>query len=96
MKSGAPAWLLPQLGDGFTLLSFGDPGASSLAVDGLPVRILRVGIDVVDAQGVLADRYDGQSGTCYLIRPDQHVAARWRQFEPAKVEAALRRCLAQH
>ena len=95
-RRGAPAWLLPQLGDGFTLLSFGDPGVATMTVAGLTVRVLRVGTDLVDAQGVLAERYDGQGGTCYLIRPDQHVAARWRQFEPAKVEAALRRCLALH
>ena len=95
-KNGAATWLLPQLGDGFTLLAFGDPGVASLRVGDVPVRVLRVGTDVVDAQGVLAERYDGQSGTCYLIRPDQHVAARWRRFDPAKVEAALRRCLALH
>jgi 3-(3-hydroxy-phenyl)propionate hydroxylase len=95
-KNGSAAWLLPQLGDGFTLLCFGDPGVASLTVDALPVRVLRIGTDIVDAQGVLAERYDGQSGTCYLIRPDQHVAARWRRFDPAKVEAAVRRCLGLH
>src|SRR5690606_34406217 len=32
---------------------------------------------VVDEQNLLAQRYDALDGTCYLIRPDQHIAARW-------------------
>ena len=36
-------------------------------------------------------RYDAHPGTCYLIRPDQHVAARWRRFDVAAVRAALAR-----
>jgi 3-(3-hydroxy-phenyl)propionate hydroxylase len=31
------------------------------------------------------------SGTTYLIRPDQHVAARWRGFDAGLVQAALAR-----
>ena len=27
---------------------------------------------------------------------DQHVAARWRNFDPGRIEAAMRRCLALH
>ena len=33
---------------------------------------------VSDADGLLAARYDARPGTAYLIRPDQHIAARWR------------------
>jgi 3-(3-hydroxy-phenyl)propionate hydroxylase len=95
---GAPGWLLPQLGSGFTALVFGGSsgGPSSISVGPVQARVLRVGTDVVDAQGVLSERYDGRPGTTYLIRPDQHVAGRWRRFEPAMVEAALRRCLSMH
>ena len=50
---------------------------------------------IVDAQGWIAKRYDGQPGTTYLLRPDQHVAARWRQFEPAALQAALARATGQ-
>jgi 3-(3-hydroxy-phenyl)propionate hydroxylase len=45
-------------------------------------------------RNALAGRYDGQPGTTYLIRPDQHVAARWRDFDPAKIQKALARAVA--
>jgi 3-(3-hydroxy-phenyl)propionate hydroxylase len=97
LKGGAPTWLLPQLGDGFTVLRFGgEGGPDRVTLGNVQARVLRVGTDVVDVQGVLTERYDGQPDTCYLIRPDQHVAARWRRFDPARIEAAMRRCLAQH
>jgi 3-(3-hydroxy-phenyl)propionate hydroxylase len=96
-RNAASAWLLPQLGDGFVVLRFGGaPGPQALATGGVTARVLQVGTDIVDADGVLTERYDGKADTCYLIRPDQHVAARWRGFEPAKIEAAMRRCLALH
>lgn len=45
----------------------------------------------VDEKGRFSERFDAQSGTAYLIRPDQHVAARWRVFESDSVKAALAR-----
>jgi 3-(3-hydroxy-phenyl)propionate hydroxylase len=89
------AWLLNQLGQGFTLLSFG-PGAETVSVGKVSAQVLEVGKDIVDAQGILAQRYDGQPGTVYLIRPDQHVAARWRAFDATAAQAALKRALALH
>ena len=91
---GRSAWLLNQLGDGFVLLAFGDAPVEPVSVQGVSARVLRVGSDLQDRDGLLAERYDGQPGTVYLIRPDQHVAARWRRFDPAAATAALRRCLA--
>ena len=50
---------------------------------------------LVDAQGWMAKRYDAQAGTAYLLRPDQHVVARWRQLQPAAVQAAVARAIGQ-
>ena len=89
--NGQPGWLLNQLGSGFTLLSFGP--ASAVTVGGYTTKVLEVGQDIQDTKGLLRQRYDGQPGTVYLIRPDQHVAARWRGFDTGAVEHALRRAL---
>jgi 3-(3-hydroxy-phenyl)propionate hydroxylase len=62
--------------------------AQAAGIEGLPV--------LHDADGLVMRRYDGRPGTAYLVRPDQHVAARWRQPELAAVRAALARATAQH
>ncbi|ESJ17424.1 FAD-dependent oxidoreductase [Cupriavidus sp. HPC(L)] len=46
-----------------------------------------------DVEGLAVRRYDGQPGTCYLLRPDQHVCARWREVDHDALLAALRRAL---
>jgi 3-(3-hydroxy-phenyl)propionate hydroxylase len=50
---------------------------------------------IVDAQGLMAKRYDAQPGTTYLLRPDQHVLARWRGLDSARLQAAMARALGQ-
>jgi 3-(3-hydroxy-phenyl)propionate hydroxylase len=90
---GQGGWLLRALGAEFTLLVFGPAPAW---VAGLPdLRVLRVGEDVRDVQGLIGQRLDAQPGTAYLIRPDQHVCARWRQPSEAAVRAALARATCQ-
>ena len=91
LRNGGNAWLLEQLGRGFVLLSFGP--AAPVTVGNITAEVLEVGKDIIDVQGVLTERYDGQPGTVYLIRPDQHVAARWRRFDPGRVQGALSRTL---
>ena len=72
------------------------PGVRSLWI--VPVAAAR-GIEgndwLVDCEGLAAQRCDACAGTCYLIRPDQHVVARWRAFDPSAVQAALARALGQ-
>jgi 3-(3-hydroxy-phenyl)propionate hydroxylase len=95
-------WLLQHLGGGFDLLAFGDgvPGgtARDLAGDPVPCRVVQVGgtpgddrVVILDREGLIATRYDARPGTCYLVRPDQHICARWRNFDPAVVRGAIAR-----
>jgi 3-(3-hydroxy-phenyl)propionate hydroxylase len=91
-RGGAPSWLLHQLSDGFTLLVFGAaPPAGALPGGADAPAVVSVGDDLVDPDGLVARRYDGRPGTVYLIRPDRHVAARWRAFDAPKLAAALAR-----
>ena len=46
---------------------------------------------LIDTDGCIAQRYDVRPGTTYLVRPDQHVAARWRALDASKIKAALAR-----
>ena len=88
-RGGQATWLLRSLAPEFTLLVFGE--APAWAANLPNVTVLRIGNDLVDAQGLVTHRLDGQSGTAYLVRPDQHVCARWRAPTEAAVRAALNR-----
>jgi 3-(3-hydroxy-phenyl)propionate hydroxylase len=50
---------------------------------------------VEDVEGLVATRYDAKPGTFYLLRPDQHVCARWRNFDADAVHSALKRATSQ-
>ncbi|MBA3777626.1 MAG: hypothetical protein H0X11_14535 [Betaproteobacteria bacterium] len=95
-------WLLDYLAPGFTLLTFGDatPVAQTDSVtgDAVSCRIVQVGggaqtdrTVILDETGLVARRYEGQPGTSYLLRPDQHVCARWRAFDANAVRGAIAR-----
>lgn len=40
--------------------------------------------------------YAAEPGCVYLVRPDGHVAARWRTFDPERVETAISRAAGRH
>lgn len=46
---------------------------------------------VIDRFDLAARRCDARDGTAYLIRPDQYVAARWREMDDSAIWAALKR-----
>lgn len=90
----SPGWFLHALGPGFTVVTVGRDGAAlsrastSCGVDAKLV-VIGPGGDVQDTDGRLAERYGLRDGTTYLFRPDQHVAARWRRFDTARIATAI-------
>lgn len=105
-REGRDGWLLSRLGDRFVVLRFCAAGEHVDALPlplPLPLPMLAVfpsgGIGPVapgvtaleDVDGLAAQRYDARPGTTYLIRPDQHVCARWRRADADKLAAALQR-----
>jgi 3-(3-hydroxy-phenyl)propionate hydroxylase len=107
---GQPSWLLNQIGGDFAGLYFSDGGKLSpariSALQALPIKPIPIeprnveprrtdSLQMIkDVEGLLTQRFDAQPGTFYLLRPDQHVCARWRHFDPDEVCAALHRATA--
>ena len=88
ISPAGPDWLLRQLGDGFTLLIIGNvlPQADTeFSEDVVVVRVGKGGL--VDCEGMVEARY-GRG--VYLIRPDQHVAARWSEPGVEQIRAAFK------
>ncbi|SMY09399.1 FAD-dependent oxidoreductase [Flavimaricola marinus] len=87
--------LLDRLFSGFTLLTI-DADAPDQVTDGA-LSAARLALSVSDdPTGALAERLLGDAPSAvYLIRPDQHIAARFAVFDDAKVRAALRQATGQ-
>jgi 3-(3-hydroxy-phenyl)propionate hydroxylase len=56
-------------------------------------RSIVIGEDLHDEAGLFTQRFDATPGATYVLRPDQHLTARFRSFDAAKVQAAIRRAL---
>jgi 3-(3-hydroxy-phenyl)propionate hydroxylase len=84
--------LLNQLGDHFTLLAINVDVPDDLVAPNAQIDVVSIKAD--DATGAIADRYLGDNASAiYLVRPDQHVAARWVKFDVDIVYAAIQRAL---
>jgi 3-(3-hydroxy-phenyl)propionate hydroxylase len=89
-RDGRATWLMSQLGGRFVCLVTGDAEAPAALPDDVDlVRVGRGGFG--DADGRVQERY---GHAVYLIRPDQHVAARWLAPGPDDIRAALVSCAA--
>jgi 3-(3-hydroxy-phenyl)propionate hydroxylase len=102
-------FLSDLMGEGFTALVFangrvdgptGDMIAALAARDPLFRAVVVAGAGElpdgaigIEADGRLAGRYGAAPGTLYLIRPDLHVAGRWKAVVPDEVVATLDACL---
>ncbi|CTQ52930.1 3-(3-hydroxy-phenyl)propionate/3-hydroxycinnamic acid hydroxylase [Roseibium album] len=95
-RPGSPApdaplkrsWLLDQLTGDFVLLGIGCAIPNKTERLGVSIKGLSVG--VVEIGPEMRERYLGDaSQAVYLIRPDQHVAARWTSLDWNKIEQAL-------
>ncbi|WP_397544299.1 FAD-dependent oxidoreductase [Roseovarius salis] len=86
-------YLLSRLGNGFVVLAVDVELPEITEAGGVAVR--RVCVSAADdPTGALAQRYLGDAPSAvYLVRPDQHVVARWREYdEPALRAAILKAC----
>jgi len=78
-------WLLDALGNKFQILVINTNAPASMTVNDIEIETLDL-----DANPEIRDRYLGAATSAiYLMRPDQHVAARWTEFDEAAVTAAL-------
>ncbi len=96
-RPGAPAvdapieggWLIDKLGGRFQLLAIDAQAPGELDVGGVPIETLTFDTRKTPSNAV-RERYLGEaSSAIYLMRPDQHVAARWLTFDRDAVVSAL-------
>jgi 3-(3-hydroxy-phenyl)propionate hydroxylase len=95
-RDGTPVHLLECVRGGFQAIyvnGAGTNGGHRPPIDGITMTV--VGEDVFDREGLFTRRLDAMPGSTYLVRPDQHLCARWRTFDAGAVASARQRALAQ-
>lgn len=92
LRDGEPDWLLARLASvpGFALLRFDGGGPVPGGVTAVDVASVARPRALFDHSGLAAGRYGATPGDAVLLRPDQHVAARFRGGTPAAAIAAAR------
>lgn len=82
-----PEWLLPKLGGRFQILLIDTDVPTNSVEFGSDIEILKL---TTDGNAELRDRYlGGAKSAVYLVRPDQHLAARWLTFDETAIQSAL-------
>ena len=83
-------FLLDVVGGVFTVLAINAEPPALAEVDGVTVNTVTLNTQTDDPSGAIAARYLGDAPCgIYLIRPDQHVAARWARASAADIRSAL-------
>jgi 3-(3-hydroxy-phenyl)propionate hydroxylase len=96
VENGETGWLLNHAGNGFTVMAVESdlPDAIPDAVTKLFVtrdrsRRVNGATTLIDGDGIVAERYG--YGMTYLIRPDQHIAARFASATGREIADAFER-----
>jgi 3-(3-hydroxy-phenyl)propionate hydroxylase len=92
-RDGRDAHLLEKIAGKFTLLHVKN-GARPPTPDGVAMTV--IGDDLIARDGMFAQRFDATPGATFLLRPDQHLCARWRAYDSGKIAAARARALGRH
>src|SRR6516165_796814 len=91
----APAHLLENLHGEFEIIHVKNAAATNgqkpEAIDGIALTV--IGDNLLDGEGKFAQRFDATPGATYLVRPDQHLCARWRSFDAVALMRARERAL---
>ena len=83
--------IVHKLGGRFTLLTIDAEAEDEIEEGGVTATRLALST-AEDKTGALAARYLGDAKSAvYLIRPDQHVAARFPEYNEAQIRFAIRR-----
>jgi 3-(3-hydroxy-phenyl)propionate hydroxylase len=92
---GAATHLVENLRGDFELIHVKNGAAANgqtpRAFGGIALTV--IGEDLIDEEGKFTQRFDATPGATYLVRPDQHLCARWRSFDAAAVTRAHQRAL---
>jgi 3-(3-hydroxy-phenyl)propionate hydroxylase len=83
-------FLLNRLDGSFIILALNTAKPDEITENGVVAKSVSLTVDA----GAFRDRYLGDSDSAvYLIRPDQHIVARWPAYDETAVRLALRRAI---
>ncbi|WP_025900078.1 FAD-dependent oxidoreductase [Sneathiella glossodoripedis] len=94
-RPGAPAidapvdkkWLIDLVGNDFQLLAINTKVPDMLQVNEICIKSL-----IIEATDIVRQRYLGNAKSAvYLLRPDQHIMARWLEFDEQAVIQEIKR-----